>query len=62
MSLDNNKFEEVGKVNKPDITDADQVWRCRKTGLNNSGRFVKIEIRPTSGWSFVGEAQVLQSF
>ena len=62
VSLDKINFEEVGTVNKPDITDADQVWRYRKTDLNNSGRFVKIEIRPTSGWSFVGEAQVLQSF
>jgi hypothetical protein len=62
VSLDNNKFEEAGTVNKPNITDADQVWRYRKTDLNKTGRFVKIEVRPTSGWSFVGEAQVLQSF
>jgi hypothetical protein len=62
VSEDNVNFKEVGRVAKPDVSDADQVWRYRKTDLNINGRFVKIEVKPSQGWSFIGEAQVLQPF
>jgi hypothetical protein len=62
ISADNKDFERVGIVNKPAVNNVDQPCRYGLTGLNKTGRFVKIEVTPDKQWSFVEEVRVKRDF
>ena len=58
ISADGQSYQNAGHIYRPAVGDANQIKTYRAIGLNNTARYVKVDVDGTGGWTGIDEIEV----